>query len=93
MTYPQKIPKVPQVEPGSVLHVTADNWLYGRGVHPGQTVDLVVEQVRDDLAYLYGGHDVWVEGHATDCAPGHPPCRQLLVHAQVLRTARLSDAS
>ncbi len=92
MAYPDKTCDVPQVAPGSVLHLAADDWLYGRGADPGHPVDLVIEQVRDDLAHLSGGRDIWVEGHAVDCGRGHPPCCQLLVHLRALRKARLFKA-
>ncbi len=92
MTYPGKICDVPRLAPGSVLRLGADDWLYGRGVQAGQSADLVVERVRDDLVHLSGGEDVWVEGHAVGCAPGHRPCRELLVRMAALRNVDVSDA-
>ena len=88
MAYPDKTTVVPPVPPGSVLHLSPQDWRYGRGVTPGQSVDIVIERVREDLAHLTGGHHVWVRGHTVRCPGRHPPCVELLV-----RTAALLDAS
>ncbi len=84
MAYPDKTTPVPPVPPGSVLHLSPQDWRYGRGATPGQPVDIVIERVRDDLAYLTGGQHVWVRGHTVRCVGQHPPCVEVLVRTGAL---------
>ncbi len=93
MAYPEKIPDVPVLPPGTVLCLNADDWAYGRGARPGQPVELRVEHVRTELALHYGGHHVWVDGHVAGCLDDHPRCCQLLVRVEALRQAHLRHVS
>lgn len=78
---------VPDLPAGTVLHLAAGSWRYGRGCESGHLAVLVVARVRHDLAPYYGHQMIWIDGHAVGCAPDHPPCRQLLVWTSALAAA------
>jgi hypothetical protein len=84
---PDRSVEPPRVAPGSVVHLEADDWYYGRGADQGQPVQLRVERVPADLARFYDGQQVWVQGHRKTCPLDHPPCRELLVRVSALRQA------
>lgn len=81
----------PEVLPGTVLHLAAPDWAYGRGCAAGQTAAVVVTGLRHDLSRYYGGQHIWADGHDPRCRGDHPPCRQLLVRTDALR--RLTQQS
>ena len=87
MTCPDWSVDPPLPAAGSVVHLEADDWYYGRGADQGQPVRLRVERVRADLAAFYDGQQVWVLGHRKTCPMDHPPCRELLVRVSALRQA------
>ncbi len=92
MTCPDRSVEPPRVAPGSVVHLEADDWYYGRGADQGQPVQLRVERVRADLARFYDGQQVWVQGHRKTCPLDHPPCRELLVRVSALRHVAYGSA-
>jgi hypothetical protein len=91
VTYPNRPMEPPLPAAGSVVHLKADDWYYGRGADQGRSVRLRVERVRADLARFYGGQRVWVQGHRENCPTNHPPCRELLVRVSALRQAASTE--
>ena len=72
---------------GTVLHLAAQDFKFGRGCATGEPTAVVVTRLRHDLAHCYDGKLVWVEGHALQCRPDHRPCRQVLVRSAALPPA------
>lgn len=85
MTRPRDLPGV---EPGALLQLGGDDWSIGRDLVPGTPLDIVVAQLRTDLAHL-SDEWMWVLGHRPECTrppvQEHPPCVELRVSIAALR--------
>ncbi|GIJ42025.1 hypothetical protein [Micromonospora andamanensis] len=80
---PQPLPDVP---PGTLLQLDANDWSYGRDLPPGTPVAVTVTGVRD-LPYR-SDEWVWVLGHRPECdyphVDRHPPCMEVRVKVTAL---------
>ncbi|GIJ34469.1 hypothetical protein [Micromonospora sediminimaris] len=77
---------LPDVAPGTLLHLEANDWSYGRDLIPGTPVAVTVAAIRD----LPNRSDewVWILGHRPECdyphVDRHPPCMEVRVTVAAL---------
>ncbi|MGW4464042.1 hypothetical protein [Micromonospora sp. NPDC004704] len=84
MTTPAGLPEVPV---GTVLRLGAGEWPHCRDLPPSAPVDVVVARVHLDRLHVRSD-EVWVTGHAPECAwessDCTTPCIELLVHVAAI---------
>lgn len=64
--YPKRV-AMPDVPPGTELHLADADWRYGPG-----PLWLRVQRVRRDISGYYDGREVWIDGWRLDPYTGVP---------------------
>ncbi|QOC93870.1 MULTISPECIES: hypothetical protein [Micromonospora] len=84
---------LPDITPGTLLLLEANDWSYGRDLTPGTSVAIAVTGIRD---LLYRSDEwIWVLGHRPECeypnVDRHSPCME--VRAKIAALHRQVAAS